>query len=78
MLIGKLLEPWEVVNCHGDGPYAIRTLLGWVINSSIGSCQIKCDPFWQNESECARVNFELQTKKVENVNFGQISGFHKN
>lgn len=37
----KLLEPWEVVNSHGDGPYAIRTLLGWVINGSIGSCQNK-------------------------------------
>ncbi len=31
---------------------------------------IKCDPCWQNESECARANFELQTKKVKNVDFG--------
>lgn len=30
----KLLEPREVVNSHGDGPYAIRhyALLVWVIN----------------------------------------------
>ncbi len=39
LLIGtnasKLLEPWEVVNSHGDGPYAIKTLLGWVINGSL-------------------------------------------
>lgn len=27
----KVLEPWEVVNSQGDGPYAVRTLLGWVI-----------------------------------------------
>lgn len=37
LLIGtnasKLLEPWEVIcNSQGIGPYAIRTLLGWVIN----------------------------------------------
>lgn len=35
LLIGinasKVLEPWEVVNSQGDGPYAVRTLLGWVI-----------------------------------------------
>lgn len=36
MLIGtmpKLLEPWEIVNSCGGGPYAIRTVLGWVINA---------------------------------------------
>ncbi len=27
----------------------------------------KCDPCWQNESECARANFEL--KEVKNVEF---------
>ncbi len=37
-----------------------------------------CGPCCQNESECARANFELQTNKVKNVDFGQISGFHKN
>lgn len=40
LLIGtnasKLLEPWEVVNSQGDGPFAIKTLLGWVVN---GSCE---------------------------------------
>ncbi len=34
MLIGanapRLLEPWEIVNSCGDGPYAIRTVLGCV------------------------------------------------
>ncbi|XDV14268.1 hypothetical protein PO909_002442 [Leuciscus waleckii] len=35
LLIGtnasKVLEPWEVVNSQGNGPHAVRTLLGWVI-----------------------------------------------
>ncbi len=30
---------------------------------------VKCDPCWQNESECARANFELQAKEVKNVEF---------
>ncbi len=29
----------------------------------------KCDPCWQNESECAQANFELQAKEVKNVEF---------
>nr|XP_055059768.1 uncharacterized protein LOC129443292 [Misgurnus anguillicaudatus] len=52
LLIGtnasKLLEPWQVVNSQGDGPYAVRTLLGWVVNGSLGSSQ--------NEQHTARVN----------------------
>lgn len=40
LLIGtnasQLLEPWEVVNSQGDGPSAIKTLLGWVVS---GACK---------------------------------------
>lgn len=39
LLIGtkasKLMEPWEVINSHMDGPYAVKTLLGWVINGQL-------------------------------------------
>ncbi len=39
LLIGsnapKMLEPWEVINSQGEGPYAIRTALGWVINGPL-------------------------------------------
>ncbi|XP_071825532.1 uncharacterized protein [Apostichopus japonicus] len=41
LLIGqnahKSLEPWEVVNSQGDGPYAVRTCLGWTVNGPIKS-----------------------------------------
>ncbi|KAJ8347452.1 hypothetical protein AAFF_G00199560 [Aldrovandia affinis] len=48
LLIGtnasNLLEPWEVVNSHGNGPYAIRTLLGWVINGPLqGYSNERCE-----------------------------------
>lgn len=46
LLIGtnasKLMEPWEVINSQGDGPYATRILLGWVINGPLqgsGLCE---------------------------------------
>lgn len=39
LLIGtnapKILEPWEVINSCGNGPYAIRTLLGGVVNGPL-------------------------------------------
>ena len=39
LLIGtnasKLMEPWDVINSRNDGPYAVRTLLGWVINGPL-------------------------------------------
>lgn len=42
LLIGtnasKMLEPWEVINCHGNGPYASWTLLGWAINGPFPRC----------------------------------------
>ena len=28
----KLLEPRQVINSQGDVPYAVRTVLGWVVN----------------------------------------------
>lgn len=31
----KLLEPWEVINSQGEGPYAVKTLLGWVVNGPL-------------------------------------------
>ncbi|KAL0176346.1 hypothetical protein M9458_028676, partial [Cirrhinus mrigala] len=42
MLIGmdvpKAMEPWQVLNSQNDGPYAVKTLLGWVVNGPLNSC----------------------------------------
>src|SRR4029434_2754739 len=42
LLIGsnvpKALEPWEGVNSQGDGPYAIKTKLGWAANGPLNGC----------------------------------------
>ena len=39
LLIGvncpKALEPWKIVNSEGNGPYAVQTRLGWVINGPL-------------------------------------------
>ncbi len=33
--IPKALEPWQFINSEGNGPYAVCTLLGWVVNGPI-------------------------------------------
>ena len=42
LLIGmnaaNVMEPWQVINSQGNGPYAVKTLLGWVINGPLGGC----------------------------------------
>ncbi|KAL1269131.1 hypothetical protein QQF64_031420 [Cirrhinus molitorella] len=39
LLIGtnvpKILEPWKVINSRGDGPYAVKTILGWIVNGPL-------------------------------------------
>lgn len=34
--IPKAMEPWQVINSQDDGPYAVKTLLGWVVNGPLG------------------------------------------
>lgn len=39
LLIGtnapEVMEPWEVIHSRGKGPYAVKTLLGWVVNGPL-------------------------------------------
>ena len=39
LLIGvdalKAMEPWDVIPCQDGGPFAVKTILGWVINGPI-------------------------------------------
>ena len=40
LLIGsdvlKALEPLDIIQSVGDGPYAVRTMLGWTVNGPLG------------------------------------------
>ena len=43
LLIGlntpKALEPWRIINSQGEGPNAVRTLVGWVVNGPLNHVQ---------------------------------------
>lgn len=49
LLIGthamQVMEPWELINSQDEGPYAVRTRVGWVINGPLygGRNRIKSD-----------------------------------
>lgn len=42
LLIGinapKAMEPWKVINSKNNGPYAVKTRLGWVVNGLLNNC----------------------------------------
>jgi hypothetical protein len=43
--VPKAMEPWEVIKSEGDGPYAVKTLLGWSINGPLRRCDSPmCSP----------------------------------
>ncbi|KAJ8379740.1 hypothetical protein SKAU_G00005180 [Synaphobranchus kaupii] len=35
--IPKAIEPLKVINSQGEGPYAVLTRLGWIVNGPLGS-----------------------------------------
>ncbi|KAK0154050.1 hypothetical protein N1851_003872 [Merluccius polli] len=35
MDVPKAMEPWQVINSQGNGPYAVKTILGWVVNGPL-------------------------------------------
>lgn len=42
LLIGmnapQTIEPWKVINSQGNGPYAVKTRLAWVVNELLNGC----------------------------------------
>ncbi|XP_073783913.1 uncharacterized protein isoform X2 [Danio rerio] len=64
LLIGanasRVMEPWEVINSNGDGPYAVRTLLGWVVNGPLQGSR--------NKVKCSGVTVNrISVRKLEDM-----------
>lgn len=39
----KVMEPCELINSQDDGPYAVRTRVGWVVNGPLCGLKRKFD-----------------------------------
>lgn len=78
LLIGtnapKAIEPWEVINCEGEGPYAVRTVLGWSINGPLKNSG-ECSDVLVNRTSvlsCSQKdNLEQQLKFSFNMDFSE-------
>ncbi|KAK7929669.1 hypothetical protein WMY93_006064 [Mugilogobius chulae] len=69
LLIGtnapKLLEPWEVINSQENGPYAVKTVLGWVVNGPLDG---------NTDSEAASVTVNrISVSKLEELLMNQYN-----
>lgn len=74
LLIGanahKAIEPWQIINSEGNGPYAIRTALGWIVNGplrtdvSAESDQVRIPSFTVNRIAVS----DIETLLVEQFN----------
>lgn len=72
----KLLEPWEVINSQGEGPYAVRTLLGWVVNGVLrNSGDSSASSMTVNRISVARLE-ELLISQY-NQDFNEVSSEEK-
>ena len=71
--VPKATEPWEVVNSLGDGPYAVRSLLGWSINGPLRCVSVE-DSQCPSVSSC-RVqvvcNLDDQLNRFFNLDFSE-------
>ncbi|XP_071951906.1 uncharacterized protein [Antedon mediterranea] len=75
LLIGndvpKAMEPWEVINSQGDGPYATKTRLGWAINGPIRRSELTNDE--RVNRIAVKSNLEEQFQIYANQDFNERS-----
>lgn len=41
----KVLEPWRIINSKNNGPYAVQTLLSWVVSGPLGNSTTSMDGY---------------------------------
>lgn len=72
LLIGcdvhKAMEPWEIIHSEDNGPYAVRTILGWVINGPLSG-----DGCTTSEREKVVSVSRISIAKVENLLVQQLN-----
>ena len=67
--IQKAMEPFEVINSQGDGPYAVKSLLGWSVHGVKGTLEA---PRMSVNRIQATETAEEQIRKMYNHDFNEI------
>ncbi|XP_064635233.1 uncharacterized protein LOC135492610 [Lineus longissimus] len=76
LLIGtdvpKAMEPWDVIKSEGDGPYAVKTLLGWSINGPLKGCNNPtCSSATPVSVSFTKVTLDEQLRNYYNTDFNE-------
>lgn len=45
------LEPWKLINSQGNGPHAVKTILGWTINGPLRQMGVKLEILSSQQTE---------------------------
>ena len=71
--VPKATEPWEVVKSLGDGPYAVRSLLGWSIYGPLRGISFDDGQRPSVSSCCVSVvsNVDIKLSRVFNLDFSE-------
>lgn len=75
LLIGmnaaNVMEPWQVINSQEDGPYAVITLLGWVINGPLGGSSKGVEMATVTANRISLVNLQELLVSQYNTDFSE-------
>lgn len=64
--VSKAMEPWDVVPGESNGPFAVKTVLGWVINGPL--CQEICETKYDAKSNFVRMDQNLDQIMLQHFN----------
>ncbi len=56
----EIMEPWQVISSKDNGPFAVRTKLGWTVNEALRNINVvtrkgRCVPVSVNHISVARL-----------------------
>ncbi len=56
----EIMEPWQVISSKDNGPFAVRTKLGWTVNGALRNINVvtrkgRCVPVSVNHISVARL-----------------------
>ncbi|KAI8512020.1 hypothetical protein Bbelb_111200 [Branchiostoma belcheri] len=67
------MEPWQVINSEGEGPYAVRTILGWSVNGPLrGASEDNRTASVNKISLSADQSLEVQLEQYFNQDFSEV------
>ena len=68
------MEPWKIVNSIGDGPYAVYTMLGWVVSGLVRDVS-QCNKITINRLQLIEGNLDHHMQRFFDLDFSERQVF---